>query len=486
MALLQEEIRNFSFKGWQGILGTANRSTAPDNSTWYEEFYTNDISVNGGSVLLELERIPPAPNQTAAHNNAVANPDLIREFGTSNAIHLTPSLNQKAFFATETFGDMSTRLRNFIMPQHVARVDAGHEGQPSIGYTIKFYNGNPASGGTEITTTIDQQGADVGWFIMYGAGAIVVSSDFSGITDPNDVWMTGYQYIGDTALNISDVSSITHTYPYMFTGATYNQDQRGFQLSNPIPKNSNVVKVYKNGTLLANGTDWDFWTPSDQSTHPFSDRYTFNIIINDAASIQPSDVFKIEYTEVISIPSNYRLKPYNDVEDLRPYKITKTLHDRNWGDGFARSITQYTSYRYDVNYENFSDGSIATRHKAFPTHVRIGDFEENFDFSLLNLELEVYINAYPEASRGASSTRSRRLTKRLVYTSSVNSIQLDQITNGVNADIIASLRFRDTVTGEYSDFFEDKISIKWFPLVETDRSLGLDRVIGYYPSTWII
>ena len=103
------------------------------------------------------------------------------------------------------------------MPQHVSRTDAGFEGMPSIGYTIRLYQGNPSSGGVEITTTVDIDGADVGWFIMYGAGAVIVSSSFSGITDPNDLWITGYQYIGKT---IEDGAvSQTHTYSREFNNS---------------------------------------------------------------------------------------------------------------------------------------------------------------------------------------------------------------------------------------------------------------------------
>ncbi len=199
MALIQEEIRNFGFKGWQGLLGTGNRTTAPDNLTWYEEQTTNSLGVHPRSVQLEIDQVPPARHQADASANSTALPTIIKDYTT--AIHLTPSPNQKAFFATELYGDYTTRLYNFIMPQQVARVDAGFVGMPSIGYAIRFYQGDPNAGGVEIPTTTDSNGADVGWFIMYGAGAVVVSSSFSAITDATDLWITGYQYIGKTALD---------------------------------------------------------------------------------------------------------------------------------------------------------------------------------------------------------------------------------------------------------------------------------------------
>ena len=202
MAFIQEELRNYSFKGWQGILGTGNRSTAPDNSTYYEEAFANSLSVDGNAVLTQLSSVPPAANQTEADAGVAANSTIMRGFGTpadpTTALHLTPTLNQKAFMCTSTYGDMNTRLKNFIQPQMIQNGNFA-----SIGYTARLYQGDPNAGGVEIPTTIDQVGADVGWFFMYGAGAVVVASTFAGITDPTDVWLICYQYIGQTAASTS-------------------------------------------------------------------------------------------------------------------------------------------------------------------------------------------------------------------------------------------------------------------------------------------
>jgi len=195
MAFLQEELRNLSFKSVvAGILGTRNRSTAPDNGTYYEEIATSALSINPNQILSNIANVPVANNISEADNAATLNPLLIKAYNSANAIHLSPLPGNKAFFATETFGDLGTRITNLIMPQMVPKPD----GHPSLGYTIRLYNGNPASGGTEITTTAEQSGADVGWVASYGPGAIITASSFTSITDPNDVWITAYQYIGPT------------------------------------------------------------------------------------------------------------------------------------------------------------------------------------------------------------------------------------------------------------------------------------------------
>lgn len=165
--------------------------------TWYEEITTNDLIVKPDQIWGDYSSIPPAPNLATAQANAVANPSIIDDFSlAANAIRLTPSPNNKVFFATSVYDDLSTRLRNWIMPQLIPRTDLGWEGFPSIGYAVKLWDGDPNAGGSEITTSEEQSGAIVGWWMNYGAGAIKVASSFTGISDPTQVYLTGFQYIG--------------------------------------------------------------------------------------------------------------------------------------------------------------------------------------------------------------------------------------------------------------------------------------------------
>lgn len=198
MAFLNEELRNFSAKGWLSILSTGSRSTSPDNLAWFEEFSTNDLIVKPSSIWSQLTSIPEAATISAAEAAAINNPSIISYYPISGAVHLTPSDTENAYFATSTYGDLSTRLRNWIMPQLIPRTDAGFEGMASIGYMVRIYQGDPNSGGTEITTTAEKSGAVPGWFMNFGAGAVSVASSFSTITDPTDVWMTGFRYVGQT------------------------------------------------------------------------------------------------------------------------------------------------------------------------------------------------------------------------------------------------------------------------------------------------
>lgn len=199
MAFLEEEIENFLFKYAHGILGTGNRTTAPNNMTWYEEYFSLLQEIDARMVY-DFSLVPEAKDIATAQANAAANPTIIRDCSLpGQAIHMTPSPNNRVFFATDTYGDLTTRIKNWIKPQNHPRTDPGFEGMPSIGYMVRVYNGNPDTGGTEITTSIEQSGARTGWTFHFGTGALVVASSFSAITNPYDVWIRGFVYIGETA-----------------------------------------------------------------------------------------------------------------------------------------------------------------------------------------------------------------------------------------------------------------------------------------------
>lgn len=195
MAFLQEELINYSAKGWQGILGSGDRNSAPDNLAPWEEISTNGIIISPRQMWTQLDLIPSAPTLLDAQQNALLFPTIIEDRSTV-AVHCTPSPNNKLFFATTTFGDLSTRLKNWILPQLISRTDGSFKGFPSIGYMVRLYNGDPNSGGIEIPTTQEKSGGVPGWFMNFSEGAIKVASSFSSIIDPSNVFITGFRYIG--------------------------------------------------------------------------------------------------------------------------------------------------------------------------------------------------------------------------------------------------------------------------------------------------
>ncbi|RLC87099.1 MAG: hypothetical protein DRJ03_06970 [Chloroflexi bacterium] len=196
MPFTVNEYLKFSSKGWLGLLGSGNRLTAPDNLAWYEERYTIDTIVKPDQIWADFTTIPEAANLAAAQAAAAANPTIIEDLSlAASAIHCTPSLNNKLFMATSTYGDLDTRLKNWLMPQLFPQAGTS---LPSIGYMCRVWQGDPNAGGTEITTTAGKVDAATAWFMNFGAGAVLFSSDEALILDPTDIWITGFRYIGAT------------------------------------------------------------------------------------------------------------------------------------------------------------------------------------------------------------------------------------------------------------------------------------------------
>jgi len=193
MAFLSEELVNINLKALFGILGTGNRDAAPNNFRWFDEEYPLDQIIKPENAWVDFDLIPPAATPAIALANATTLPTVIGDYyDTGKAIHCTPTLNNRAFVFTSTYGDFSTWLRNWILPQAIPQPS----GAASIGYSLRVFNGDPDSGGVEITTSEGSTSTKVGWIAHYASGALIVASDFIAITDPTDVWIRGFRYVG--------------------------------------------------------------------------------------------------------------------------------------------------------------------------------------------------------------------------------------------------------------------------------------------------
>jgi hypothetical protein len=192
MAFTDAELTNFSAKAWLGVLGSANGIGAQGRA-WYEEFANISSIVKPSQIWAQLASIPPAATRAQASANAVLIPTILQDLSSvGSAIHCTPSSNKKLFHATSVFGDMNTRLLNWVMPQLIPLTD----GTPSIGYMLQLWNGDPATGGTEIPTVAGKVGPYAAWLVSFGDGSVLFCEDESLVVDPNDVWITGFRYIG--------------------------------------------------------------------------------------------------------------------------------------------------------------------------------------------------------------------------------------------------------------------------------------------------
>ncbi len=196
MAFTRDEFTSFANKGFLGILGSGNRFSAPDNLAWVEERYTISAITLPDQIWSDYASIPEAADLATAQAAAIANPTVIEDLSLSaDAIHCTPTPNNKLFLATSTYNDLDTRLKNWIMPQLIPQAGTS---LPSIGYMCRVWQGDPASGGTEITTMAGKVDAFTAWQMNFGAGAILFCSDEALISNPADIWLTGFRYIGAT------------------------------------------------------------------------------------------------------------------------------------------------------------------------------------------------------------------------------------------------------------------------------------------------
>ena len=224
MGLSNQERINFNSK----VLA-ANVQDGVPSKQWYEGMRPNFFILEDGQILTQFDtvRANPAGSLTQARTNA-AGPlaGIIEDLSqSSSAIRLTEDIASNGFqyIALSTYNDFSAdRLDKWVQPQKVPQSN----GQPSIGYSIQLYNGDPASGGTLINTSDGQTGsgntASVGWVFNYDTGTLLLSEDFkSSISDP---YIVGFRYIGDTvATGLAD-----HYHERIYFNAT--QTAHGFSL----------------------------------------------------------------------------------------------------------------------------------------------------------------------------------------------------------------------------------------------------------------
>tara|TARA_R110001592_G_scaffold142674_12_gene364956 strand:+ start:8645 stop:9685 length:1041 start_codon:yes stop_codon:yes gene_type:complete len=176
-------------------------------SQWYEKRFSFEFALPSTKVYTQASSIPSANNLATARTNAVNNPTIIEDLSqNADAVRLTAvaGTNDFTFVAYQTYNDPSSnRIDNWLQPQFVPQ----SSGLPSFGYAVSLYDGDPASGGTLITTTDGQTGsgvnASVGWIWNYTIGMLLIAQDFFTQTGINqstfNPHVVGFRYIGQTA-----------------------------------------------------------------------------------------------------------------------------------------------------------------------------------------------------------------------------------------------------------------------------------------------
>lgn len=172
---------------------------------WYESVTPFAFVLAGDKIWTEATtlRANPAANLATAQANA-AGPlsGIITDLSApASAVRLSPIPGvNNTWVATSSYNDLSTRLENWVQPQFVPQSN----GLPSVGYAVRLYEGDPNGGGTEILTTDGTTGTgsskSVAWIFNYSLGMLLISDDFSSVTDP---YILGFRYIGTTVDDIT-------------------------------------------------------------------------------------------------------------------------------------------------------------------------------------------------------------------------------------------------------------------------------------------
>ena len=186
---------------------------------WYESKFPFLPNSTSQRVLVDYQMFldNPANNLSQAQTNAngVLSGVCVNYSNSVDAIRLTNVVgtNNTTWVAKETYGDLgSNTINDWIQPQTIPQ----NNGNPSFGYGVRLFDGDPNSGGSEIFTTDGQTGSgpstSVGWVWNYDLGLLFLSDDFkSSISDP---YVMGFVYNGSylSDYNLSGGSSIETGY----------------------------------------------------------------------------------------------------------------------------------------------------------------------------------------------------------------------------------------------------------------------------------
>jgi hypothetical protein len=187
---------------------------AQETSQWYEGKQPFQFSLGSEMVWLEADivrQFPAANLATAQANVAGGLAGIIFDASLAvNAVRLTavPGINN-TYVALSTYGDFtSTPIRNWLKPSFVQQAS----GQPSVGYAVRLFEGDPNAGGVEIFTTDGQTGTGINktpaWYMNYDNGMLLLSATNGlGVTDP---YILGFYYIGEV-LSSGSVPSAKQT-----------------------------------------------------------------------------------------------------------------------------------------------------------------------------------------------------------------------------------------------------------------------------------
>lgn len=262
------------------------------------------------------------------------------------------------------------------------------------------------------------------------------------------------------------------------------------QLYHYIWKNPSLVKVFKNGTELTYGTDWDF------SLHPEMPHYT---ALNYCTSIKlPGgydgnndviDVYIIE-PELHSYPQLYlsRGNEKTGDNDVRNSLITKKLIEPDSSVKYLKSVTQNDDGDYSCVYEDANtliNPPQRTIVKKFFNNLVVMD--------TFNGQLEYYVEFWSQRNHKSfnyavnfQSKSKRFMSGHLIPRHDTNQNNIPILnTEHLNRDGLYYIRLRyvdDNGVPFWTPFYPMALSVKTFHIFTTDRTFSNDTYVGDYKT----
>ena len=213
------EVNKLTFK-----VQAAGVIDASAGARWYESSLAFSPNIKDTTrVLKDYNLIPPANLPADAVTNAAADPTNISDLSaktTASKLDQVYAFNNSTWIAYNTPGDTTSGFKNnWILPASIPQPTSTPPGNPSNGYGIKLWSGDPSSGTQgvdyeEIPPTAGQ-GFDpeyVGWVFNYDQGLLFISdflqtlidaggSNFPGtVAGAYNLYVTGFRYIGATGV----------------------------------------------------------------------------------------------------------------------------------------------------------------------------------------------------------------------------------------------------------------------------------------------
>ena len=250
---------------------------------WYESRFPYNPSISANRVLLQFEQVKqyPASNLSAARAASLLIPSILQDKSTTTT-RLTQAIpgDNNTWVAYNIFNERSSGILDlWIQPQKVLKPN----GEPSNGYEVALFCGDPDRGGVSISTTVGQSGGEVGWIFNYDMGMLFISNNLISIINSDtstypaglDFYIKGFRYIGTTlASGITQIpnnrdQSPLYSYKEKPSGVIDGVNTKFYLAYTPIDGSEHI---YINGLLADSGIDYDYTINGNEITFNFAPR----------------------------------------------------------------------------------------------------------------------------------------------------------------------------------------------------------------------